>query len=66
MKTTEKLIFEIDQYLLGEFFHGAPKDKNGGWDSWQSARNILTIIEQAGRLVPENPPHSEDKKIHQK
>ena len=46
----DELVYLIDQYLMKEFFGGAPKDKNGAWDSWQSASNILTVIEQANML----------------
>lgn len=48
----DEMIYLIEQYLLHEFFHGRPLDTNGGWDSYKSAENILTVIETSGMLPP--------------
>jgi hypothetical protein len=54
--TRDELIYQIDTYLMKEFCEGCPKDANGAWDSWQSASNILQVIEQAGCLVLPSTP----------
>lgn len=53
--TRDDLVAAIDLHLLKEFFEGPPRDKNGAWDSWQSASNILQVIEQAGMLKDVEP-----------
>jgi len=50
--TRDEMIARIDEYLMKEFCEGHPKDANGAWDSWQSAANILQIVEAAGMLPP--------------
>lgn len=51
MKRSE-LVYLIDQYLMHEWQGNVPKDANGAWDSWQSASNILEVVEKAGMLPP--------------
>ncbi len=45
--TRDELIAQIDVYLVRECFEGVPKDANGAWSSWESASQILRVIEQA-------------------
>lgn len=49
-----EMVAKIEQYLLKEFCEGVPKDSNGAWDSWQSAKNILDITEENGMLPPDH------------
>lgn len=50
----EEMIYYIDMYLCEEFFFGSPKDHNGAWDSYETAKRILDVVEKHGMIPPFN------------